>query len=125
MANSSLKRPSANYQSMMLLYREELQDKAILSTTSGGFCVTSKFFEKYMPENALYGDVVYLGSCYSYYLATYDGYEDSRLVDSILGLGASVVLGNTYAVSPIYSYKMIDSFLKAWRSRQTTKRFGL
>ncbi len=112
MANSSLKRPSANYQSMMLLYREELQDKAILSTTSGGFCVTSKFFEKYMPENALYDDVVYLGSCYSYYLATYDGYEDSRLVDSILGLGASVVLGNTYAVSPIYSYKMIDSFFE-------------
>lgn len=112
MSDSSTKGPSANYQSMMLLHREELQDKAVLSTMNGGFCVTSKFFEQYMPKNALYGDVVYLGACSSYYCATYEGYEDSRLVDSILGLGASVVLGNTYVVSPIYSYKMTDSFFE-------------
>ena len=95
-------------------YREELEDKALLLTMNEELCVTPKFFETCMPENALSGSVVYLGSCCSYYMAAEEGKEDSRLVDSILGLGASAVLGNTYNVSSLYNCKMIDSFFEGF-----------
>lgn len=92
----------------LLAYQRELADKALCLNGDKGFCITSVFFDKYMPEGCFDGSLVYLGTCSSA--------ADPRLAESIFNKGARAVLGNSKPISIIYNFDMVNSFFEGLAS---------
>ena len=65
-------------QSTILLYAQEFGDEALLVNQNGQFYISPIFFEKYMPQDAFAGSLIYLGTCQSF--------ADRRLAESIWDL---------------------------------------
>lgn len=96
-------------QSTILLYAQEFGDEALLVNQNGQFYISPIFFEKYMPQDAFAGSLIYLGTCQSF--------ADRRLAESIWDKGAEVILGNTRTVRQIYNFKMLYSFAEGLTQR--------
>lgn len=94
----------------ILLYTLEFGDEAIVLNQKGQFYLTHVFFDKYVPEDAYAGSLIYLGSCSSA--------QDERLVQSMFNRGARAVIGNNQSIQVAYNYRMICSFF-AGLSHQT------
>lgn len=90
--------------STLLLYTIEMGEKAICVNSKGDFYLTHIFFDKYVPENAYDGSLLYLGACSSAH--------DSRLIKSLFDKGARAVIGNTTTIWVPYNYGMIYSFFQ-------------
>lgn len=102
-------------QATILLYAQEFGDDALLVNKNGQFYISPVFFDKYMPENAFEGSMVYLGTC--------ESFADRRLAESIWNQGAEVILGNTREVRQIYNFQMIYSFAKGLTQQTNTGRY--
>lgn len=99
----------------ILLYTLEFGDKAIVMNEKGYFYLTPIFFEKYVPENAFEGSLLYLGTCCSL--------ADGRLAQALIDKGARAVLGNDSIVWAQYSFGMIDSFFEGLTLKPDGKNY--
>ena len=99
----------------ILLYTLEFGDKAIVMNEKGQFYLTPIFFEKYVPENAFEGSLLYLGCCNS----TTDG----RLAQALIDKGARAVIGNDSIVWLQYNFGMIDSFFEGLTLKPDGKNY--
>lgn len=100
-----------NEEEMCARYVKEFEDDALIfnpnkkGSSEGSCYLTPRFFDKYVPEDAFEGCLIYLGSCRSY--------SDMRLAQSLFDKGARAVIGNTDIIGCIYNYRMIYTFCKA------------
>lgn len=89
-------------------YKEDFDTHRLeISYTEGEYrvCVTSKFFDYYLDDNALENSIIYLGACSSG--------RDNVLASTFLGKGASAVYCNSNDVFQQYNNRMCRSVINA------------
>lgn len=77
---------------------------ALLVAQNGQYCVTSKFFEQMVAEDAYEGNLFYLNACSSL--------QDERLAKSLSDKGARCIVGNTQFIWTPYASSMMYRFFE-------------
>ncbi len=82
-------------------YSADISSGRIITTSSGKYGVTSKFFDKYYDSDDFADCLVYLGCCH--------GMDDNVLSQTFLNKGVDAVLGYKNSVNSGYDAKMVKT----------------